>query len=113
MPGAKLYKRLKKEGQLIYDRWWLDPRFKYGDATLYPKGMTPEELTEGCYWARTEFNKYSSIFKRAFVKNGNANNLKNLGIFFASNFISRREIHRKQGRSLGNYHDLLSSEEIL
>ncbi len=110
MPGSKLYEHLRKEGRLIYDRWWLDPRYKYGDAALNPKGMTPDELTEGCYWARTEFNKYSSIFKRAFAKNGNAKNPKNLGIFLASNIISRKEIHRKQGRSLGNYHDLLSVE---
>jgi hypothetical protein len=113
MPGTKLYERLKKEDRLVYDRWWLDPRFRYGDATLYPKNMTPDELTEGCYWARSEFNKYSSIFKRALDKNANAGTLSNLAVFVISNLISRKEIHKKQGRPLGTNHDLVFSEELL
>lgn len=113
MPGTNLYARLKKEDRLVYDRWWLDPQFRYGDATIYPKNMTPDELTEGCYWARTEFNKYSSVFKRSLDKNANAGSLSNLAIFLISNLISRKEIHKKQGRPLGTDHDLVFSGELL
>jgi radical SAM superfamily enzyme YgiQ (UPF0313 family) len=111
MPGTRLHERFKKEGRLIYDRWWLDSRFRFGDATFYPKRMTPEELTEGCYWARTEFNKYSSIFKRALSRNANARNLENLGAYLLSNLISRKEIHKKQGHALGNLRDPVSIVE--
>ncbi len=111
MPGSRLHERSKKEGRLIYDRWWLDSRFRFGDATFYPKRMTPEELTEGCYWARTEFNKYSSIFKRTLSRNANARNLENLGAYLLSNLISRKEIHKKQGHALGNLRDPVSIVE--
>jgi radical SAM superfamily enzyme YgiQ (UPF0313 family) len=111
MPGTRLYERFKKEERLTYDRWWLDPNYKYGEAVFYPKGMTPEELAEGCYWARTEFNKYASIFKRALDSNANARNLKNLGVYLLSNLISRKEIHKKQGHALGNIRDPISFVE--
>jgi radical SAM superfamily enzyme YgiQ (UPF0313 family) len=29
-PGTPLYERLEREGRLLYDRWWLDPRYRYG-----------------------------------------------------------------------------------
>jgi len=101
MPGSQLYNRVSKEGRLLYDRWWLDPKYRYGDATIIPKGMTPEQLTEGCYWARSEFNKYGSILKRAMHPLANARNFSNLGAFLMANLISRKEIHRKQGQQLG------------
>src|SRR5262249_32743426 len=47
-PGADLYRQLQEEKRLIYDRWWLDPEFRYGHATFHPRGMTAEELTAGC-----------------------------------------------------------------
>lgn len=101
MPGSDLYTRARREGRLLHDRWWLDPGYRYGDATFIPNGMTPEQLTKGCYWARSEFNRYSSIMRRALHPSANARNILNLGVFLAANFISRTEIHRKQGQRLG------------
>jgi radical SAM superfamily enzyme YgiQ (UPF0313 family) len=102
MPGSRLYKRLREEERLLFDRWWIDPDFRYGDATFKPVSMTPEELTEGCYWARSEFNSYRSILKRSFEPRSNASNFHTLGIYWLANLISRREIHTKQGRKLGS-----------
>jgi len=48
-PRAPLFDRLEREGRLIHDRWWIDPRFRYGDATFHPRGMTADQLTAGCY----------------------------------------------------------------
>lgn len=101
-PGAKLYDRLAKEGRLIHDRWWLDPNYRYGHATFHPKGMTADELTAGCFRARREFNGYGSIFSRAFESKTNCRNLTRMGIYLAANFISRREILRKQGLHFGD-----------
>ena len=36
MPGAALYDRLQNEGRLRYERWWLDPDFRYGEAVFDP-----------------------------------------------------------------------------
>jgi hypothetical protein len=61
---APLYDHLKRDGRLIHDPWWLDPRFRYGHATFHPRGMTADELTEGVYRSRTAFNTARSILYR-------------------------------------------------
>jgi radical SAM superfamily enzyme YgiQ (UPF0313 family) len=101
MPGAKLYDRLRTEGRLIYDRWWLDPAYSYGQATFHPRGMTAAELTDGCFRTRRRFNDYSSIVKRALDFKTNCRDPYRLGLHLASNIVSRREILKKQGRRLG------------
>ena len=101
-PGAPLYDRLKKEGRLINDPWWLDPDFKYGQAQFIPKNMTPSELTEGCFKARTEFNRFSNIFKRSLDLKANFSSPYHGAMFLASNLISKREIRKKQGRDLAD-----------
>jgi radical SAM superfamily enzyme YgiQ (UPF0313 family) len=100
-PGTPLFDRLKKEKRLLHHKWWLDPSFRYGDATFEPRGMTVRELTEGCYQARTDFNTYGSIFRRFMDKRTNLRSLHRAGLYLMSNFVSRREIHAKQGSPLG------------
>jgi radical SAM superfamily enzyme YgiQ (UPF0313 family) len=100
-PGARLFDRLREERRLIHDRWWLDPAYQYGHATFRPRGMTPDELTEGCFWARRQFFRYSSIGRRVLDPATNCRSVHRLGLYLAANLISRREILRKQNRNLG------------
>lgn len=102
MPGAPLYDRMQKEGRLLHDRWWLDPDYTYGDATLRPASMSAEQLTEGCFSARRQFNTVPSILRRMFDLRTNCRSPYRAGIFLIANLISRREIHNKQSRSLGS-----------
>ena len=37
-PGTPLYERLEREGRLLYDRWWLHPRYRYGMVPFAPRG---------------------------------------------------------------------------
>ena len=30
---------------MIHDKWWLEPGYRYGEATFHPRGMTADELT--------------------------------------------------------------------
>lgn len=101
-PGADLYRQLEQEGRLIFDRWWLDPEFRYGTATFHPRGMSADELTEGCLRARLKFNTWRSLCRRAFAPATNMRTPYRLGMFLLSNLISKREILRKQGRRLGS-----------
>jgi len=110
IPGTRLYERLQDEKRLIYDQWWLDPHHTYGEATFIPRGMSPDQLTEGCYWARTQFNTCGAIFKRSLEPQANARSLSNLGVFLAANLVSRREIHKKQGRYLGTQANSLNED---
>lgn len=101
MPGTPLLDRLRAEGRLIWDKWWLAPEYRYGHATFNPKGMTADELTEGCFEARKKFYAPLSIAKRMLDHKTNARSLHRVGLHLAANFISRREILAKQGLGLG------------
>jgi len=99
-PGARLYDRLKAEGRLIHEKWWLDPDFRYGDATFAPRGMTPEQLTDGCHWARTQFYTYRSISRRLWDGRTNLRSLHRAGFYLAANLVFRREARAKHGQAL-------------
>lgn len=101
MPDTKLYERLKQENRLTFDKWWLDDDYHYGDAMLRPKKMTELELVESCKQARYCFNTYFNIFRRLMNFKSNCSNVKNIFFFLLANFVSRFEIHSKQGKKLG------------
>lgn len=101
MPGAPLFDRLRREGRLVHDRWWLDPEFRYGDSTLKPRRMTAQELSAACFTARRQFNTTRSILHRLLDPRTNLRSPYRAGIFLMANLVSRREILRKQSRALG------------
>jgi radical SAM superfamily enzyme YgiQ (UPF0313 family) len=103
MPGSRLYERLQTEGRLLYDRWWLDPRYSYGDITYRPARMSPEALRDCCRNARAAFYQYGSIARRLTNVGANAHTPSHLGLFLTANVISRRELRSKLGRPLGAY----------
>ena len=105
-PRAPLYDRLAKERRLIHERWWLDPRFRYGDATFHPRGMTAQELTAGCWRARRAFNTSGSMVRRFLDPKGALRTPRNAVQYLLSNVISRRAIYEKQGATLGGPEDL-------
>jgi radical SAM superfamily enzyme YgiQ (UPF0313 family) len=100
-PGTRLYERLQREGRLIYDRWWLDPRFRFGEAVFHPRGMTAAQLTEGAWNARTSFHSGRSIARRLLDGQANLGSLSNGFVYLLSNLASRQDIDRKQGITLG------------
>lgn len=104
MPGTNLYRRLEEEGRLIYDKWWLNDKYCYGDTAYLPKLLSPEELRDGCKLVRYRFYGWRSILKRLFAGSFHRKPY-NFFLFMAINFISRKEIHRKQGRPLGGTED--------
>jgi radical SAM superfamily enzyme YgiQ (UPF0313 family) len=110
LPGTPLYDRLKKEGRLLYDPWWLEASYCYGDTAFLPKGMSPEALKEGCKSARFRYYGMKSILKRLF---SNRLHLKpgNFFLYLAVNIISNIEIHRKQGKLLGVAKDEISLDK--
>jgi radical SAM superfamily enzyme YgiQ (UPF0313 family) len=100
-PGTPLHLRLREEGRLLYEPWWLDPRFRYGSACFRPEGMTAEQLTSGVLRCRRSFYGLRSIAMRALDRHANARTPGNLSLYLLANLTSRREIGNKQGRRLG------------
>ncbi len=100
-PGTPLYERMKIEGRLVFDNWWLADSYRWHHALLRPKGMTPEELTEGAAWCRKKFNSLPNILRRFAGSPANARNFDNASVFWTSNIISRIDILAKTGLRLG------------
>jgi radical SAM superfamily enzyme YgiQ (UPF0313 family) len=100
-PGTPLIARLRDEGRIVRDRWWLDPDYRYGEATFRPARMSADELTEGCLRARRRFYGYGSIVRRALEPRANCRGPVRLGLFLAANLLSKRELSRKLGQPLG------------
>lgn len=112
-PRAALYDRLRREGRMISERWWLDPTYRYGDATFHPKGMSADELTAGCWRARSRFYSSRSIATRFLSKRTVFASPFNTFQFLLGNVIARREVHRKQGVLLGSVEPLAVNADLV
>ncbi len=100
-PASALYARMEKEQRLLYERWWLDGQYGYGDAVYRPRLLTPDQLTEGCRWARSQFYCYANIARRVLWPAGGCGSLGHRAISLGANLTSRRTLDRKLGRALG------------
>ncbi len=100
-PGTPLYDRLKNEGRLLFDKWWLDPSYRYGMVPYTPAGMTADEVKEGCISARKDFYRWSSIARRSMDR-VNAGSLYMGAKFFMINYLIRREVTERRDYPLGD-----------
>jgi radical SAM superfamily enzyme YgiQ (UPF0313 family) len=101
-PGTPLHARLQREGRLLWDgRWWLHPEYRFNHAAFVPRGMTPDELTEACWYCRDHWNRPGSILRRAWDAKTHLSSLTRLGIYFTYNRLFARETYKKQGMRFG------------
>lgn len=99
-PGSPLYERLHQENRLLSSRWWLDPNYRYGDPIFVPKSMTPDAFAEKCFMAKKAFYSWKSIAHRVLGSDAGFDMFRTTMVGLA-NVISRREVMRKQYRTLG------------
>lgn len=102
MPGTPLYERLRSEGRLRFERWWLDDAYRYGETIFQPKNMTPDQLRDGIIRLRREFNTYAAIARRMFEPRANARSPYHLFAYLMVNLVTKKEIRNKQGEALGD-----------
>jgi radical SAM superfamily enzyme YgiQ (UPF0313 family) len=100
-PGTPLYRRLRQQGRLLTDPWWLDPEGRVGDVTFRPKKISAAELEAACLWARRQFYSWSSILQRVCDWRANSSSAAMLGVFLALNLSSHLDIDLRQGLQLG------------
>ncbi|MCL2315798.1 MAG: radical SAM protein, partial [Actinomycetia bacterium] len=66
-PGTPTYARMRSEGRLLYDRWWLERSYHYGDLAFRPATMSPERMSERCRSARREFARTGHVASRGLA----------------------------------------------
>lgn len=98
-PGTPLYRRLEAEGRLLYDRWWLDPGYRFGLVNYRPVGLTPAEIREACLAARRRFYSLGAIAARL---PGNLTSARVALGYLAANLLHRSEISQRDGHALGD-----------
>jgi radical SAM superfamily enzyme YgiQ (UPF0313 family) len=86
-PGTPLYDRLKAEGRLFEDRWWLHER-RDGYPFFEPKGMSTEQLFDGWQQAWKWFYSGSSILDR--FRHAPRTSFFSTMAFLPLNFFQRR-----------------------
>jgi len=101
-PGTPLYDRLAREGRLLYDKWWLDPGYRYGMVPFAPKGMTAEDVKQRCIEARQQFYSLRSILRRSANFSVNSRNLFMWSHFFSINLLFRSEVLQRKDFPLGD-----------
>lgn len=101
-PGTPLYERLQREGRLLYERWWLDPDYRYGMVPFAPRGMTADQVKLRCIEARQAFYGIPSIFHRGLDYQVNGGGLFMWVQFFSINFLFRSEVLKRKDFPLGD-----------
>jgi radical SAM superfamily enzyme YgiQ (UPF0313 family) len=101
-PGTPLYDRLQTEGRLLYDRWWLDPAYRYGMVPFTPKGMSAQDVETRCIEARQRFYGLRSIFRRSLDFKVNSSSWFMWTHFFSINLLFRSEVLQRKDFPLGD-----------
>ena len=104
-PGTPLYHRLEREKRLLFERWWLDDRYRYGMVPFRTDRMTPEAIEDTCVKMRGEFYGFKSILRRALDFQVNSRNFFAFSNFFTANWLLRREVLQRRGFPLGDASD--------
>ncbi len=101
-PGTPLYRRLEQEGRLLFERWWLDPSYRYGMVPFRTRGLGPEAIQKMCLESRREFYSLTSMVKRSFDFQVNSSSLFMGAQFFFINWLMRREVLERDAYPLGD-----------
>ena len=100
-PGTPLFERLKQQGRLHSDAWWLNPEGRVGAVTFQPERMSPDELEAACLAARRKFYSYGSIAERLWDLKVNASSLLMLGVYLGLNLGHHFDIDLRQDLQFG------------
>ena len=100
-PGTPLESRLRAEGRLRFDAWWLDERYRYNMVPFHPAQMSPQTLEDHCVQARRRFYAWRSILSRCGHR-VNRNSAFMLFNFLAINAMHQRDIEGRNGLTLGD-----------
>lgn len=109
-PGTPLYRRMQEEGRLIYDRWWLEPSYRFGQIVFDPRSMSRDELYERLRETRRRYFSLPSIAERATGLRANLASPESAYYYFFVNWILRRELNEKWVTPLGDLSDPIAIE---
>ncbi len=99
-PGTPLYDELEQKGLLLYDKWWLDDRYRYGEVPFH-SSLDRKLVQDQCVRARKQFYRFGSIVRRMFDRT-NAGNWFMLHTYWFINLLLRKEAAQRENYPLGD-----------
>ena len=99
-PETPFYKQLEANGKLLYDQWWLDDRYKYGQVP-FKLSLDPTVIQDECVKARKKFYGIGSIFKRMFSRTNSSNFLMFHAYLFINSLL-KKEASQREDYPLGD-----------
>ena len=103
-PGTSTYDRLKTENRLLYDKWWLERDYRYGELAFSPAKMAHERMSLLCRDTRRSFAKISVVLRRGLASM-KRNSPVIWSLFWAMNLRLGEEIDQKMNVPLGGHLD--------
>ncbi len=105
-PGTELYDRLKQQDRLLFDKWWLQDNYNYGELAFKPKKLSAQELSKACLNARREFSKMHNVMPRGLQAMKHASPAI-WSLFWAMNLRIGGEVDQKMNIPIGENLDEL------
>jgi hypothetical protein len=93
-PGTDLYLRLRGEGRLPDEQWWLSAPADYFGVHYRPRLMSADELRRGCVWLSRRFYSIPAIARRAVT--GPGRSAAGLGVLLLVSMGYRRMFARER-----------------
>lgn len=105
-PGTSTYESLKEQGRLLYDKWWLQEEYSYGELAFHPKHMSAGAMSRLCRDARREFAGASTVMRRGLASMRRSSPLM-WSLFWAMNLRLGKEVDEKMNVPIGRNLDEL------
>lgn len=66
-PGSALYAKLKSDGRLLYERWWLQREYRSGEAVFAPHYVSSKKISKLCTAAKADIFSLSMTTYRGLA----------------------------------------------
>ena len=100
-PGTPLYNEFEKKNKLIYNKWWLSEKYRFGEAPYKPETISAQHLQDLCHKIRENFYSFLSIFRRSVDLIIYCRSIRKIFLYFGLNYLLHKEISQKNGLPLG------------
>jgi radical SAM superfamily enzyme YgiQ (UPF0313 family) len=102
-PETDLYRQFQQERRLRYPRWWLDDKYRYGQAVFQPKNFSAARLEEKRLEMYRQFYGVKSIAARLLDPRANLPDPWHALVYLTLNLPAYAQELTRTGKRLGLY----------
>jgi radical SAM superfamily enzyme YgiQ (UPF0313 family) len=100
-PATDLYQQFQHEGRLRYEKWWLDDRYRYGQAVFQPNNFSAKGIEGKRMDMYRKFYGAKSITSRLLELHSNLQDPWHALVYLAINLPGYAQEKSRTGKKLG------------